>query len=273
MTEARERPVLVDSHVHCHPSFDLEQFLDHAHCNFSRAAAQQATSGDPVGLLALTEGRGERSFERLGGCLGRPLSGGWQIDRTNEPGSLVARRAGGLELAIVAGRQIRLQGGLEVLAIGGNPALEDGGSLETTAAAIRRAGALPVLPWGFGKWWLRRGRLVERILERTPPADLLLADSGTRAALAPYPRLLARAERQGFRIVAGSDPLPLAGEVARPGSYGCLLRGPFSIEAPAAGLRRMLATGQPRPRLYGRGRPLPGFLRDQLAMQLRRRRS
>ena len=147
----------------------------------------------------------------------------------------------------------------------------DGGSPESAAEAIRAAGALPVLPWGFGKWWWRRRRIVERLLTETPPGDLLLADSGIRAALAPYPRLLARAERLGFRVVAGSDPLPLAGEIARPGSFGCLVQGPFSVEAPAAALRDLLATEPSKPRIYGAGRPLAGFLRDQLAMQLRKR--
>ena len=74
----------------------------------------------------------------------------------------------------------------------------------------------------------------------------------------------------GFRVIAGSDPLPLAGEIERPGSFGCLLEGPFSVNRPAAALRDLLAESTPRP--FGLGRSLPSFVRSQLAMQLRKAR-
>lgn len=271
---AAVRTVLVDAHVHCHPSFDLGQFLDHAQRNFSRAAVDLAAPGEVVGVLALTAGRGEASFERFRRHRGDSLPRAcWRIVETTERQSLVARCGSGIQLALVAGQQIRLQGGLELLAIGVDPGLKDGGTLDATAAAIRRAGALPVLPWGFGKWTLRRGRLVDRLLNRTPPDELLVADSGTRAALSRYPPLLTRAESLGFRVIAGSDPLPLAGEVARPGSFGFLVPGPFSIARPAASVKKLLGPGAPKPRLYGAGRPLAAFLRAQLAMQLGKRRT
>ncbi len=176
-------------------------------------------------------------------------------------------------MVLVAGQQIRLRRGLELLALGCNPGLPDGGDLDSTAAAIRAAGALPVLPWGFGKWWLRRGRIVAGLLRTARPEELLLADSGARARLLPYPRLLARAAALGFRVLAGSDPLPLAGEITRPGSYGCLIEGPLSLDRPAAALDRLLRGAPPALPRFGTGRPLAGFLRDQMSMQWRRGRA
>ena len=264
------RQVLLDAHVHCHPGFALHEFLDHAQRNLDRIALGLGSPGDAAALLVLTEASGEHSFARFLSARGGTLPGGWRIGATAEPESLIARPEHGLTLTLIAGQQVRLHERLELLAIAGNPALPDGGTLDETAAEILRAGAVPVLPWGFGKWSLGRRRLVERLLDRASPDELLLADSGTRAALAPFPRLLARGARRGFRVIAGSDPLPLAGEVARPGSVGCLLEGPFSTDTPASALRELLLRTGQSPQLFGTGRPLPAFLRDQIVMQLRK---
>jgi len=55
--------------------------------------------------------------------------------------------------------------------------------------------------------------------------------------------LLALGRRRGFKVLAGSDPLPLAGEERRIGRYGVRVRAEFDPEAPAESVRRMLFYG------------------------------
>jgi hypothetical protein len=51
---------------------------------------------------------------------------------------------------------------------------------------------------------------------------------------------MARARRAGFRVVAGSDPLPFPGEESLIGRYGVLCAGEFDEARPVAGAKRLL---------------------------------
>ena len=133
------------------------------------------------------------------------------------------------------------------------------------------AGGLAVLPWGFGKWWGRRGRVLDRFLETADPGRVFLGDNGGRFAGAGEPRQFALARRRSIPILPGSDPLPLAGDAHRVGSYGFVLDGPLDSTRPAAALKARLLALRDQPRGYGRLQPLWHFLANQLGMQWRKR--
>jgi len=264
--------VLTDAHVHVHGCFDSGVFLDAALGNFQRGAGALGLGGSLAFCLLLTEMKGVSFFQRFrdGGAAGG--WGGWTFEPTAEPESLTARRRGTDDrLVLIAGRQIATREGLEVLALCTAEEVPDGLSLGETLDRVRAAGALPVLPWGFGKWWLSRGERVARQIRELPAdAELYLGDNAGRPAGALPSRLLRAAEERGIPVLPGSDPLPLETHADRAGSYGFLLSGKLDPDRPAQSLarrvRRVRAAGG-RLRPFGRRSGLLQFCRDQATLR------
>lgn len=258
--------VLVDAHVHFYFSYSREVFLDSALGNFRRGAAELGLPEGSVGFLLLTEAGTARWFRRWQD--GQDQEGeAWRLEPTAEAESLTAVRATGERLIVVAGRQVATQEGLEVLALGKDLEIQDGQPLADTLERVCDSGALPVIPWGFGKWWGRRGAQVGAILGED--RELFLGDSAGRPQPGVPPRPLRKAREQGTRVLPGTDPLPFPRHATRAGSYGFVLPGAPDEQRPAADLlRRIRQNGQPQ--TFGRRAGLLRFLRDQTAMQLRR---
>lgn len=259
--------LLVDAHVHLHPCFAGERFFDAAAANF--AAAANAWPGEASGCLMLSESAGVDGFAALAD--GRLETGAWRIGPTEETVSLRATRSGAVPIVVIAGRQIVSAERIEVLALGTRAHIPDGEPLAATVDAIRADGALAVLPWGFGKWWGRRGRLVDAYLGRVAPASVFLGDNGGRPSGMPAPHRLARAARRGTRVLPGSDPLPLAAEVERVGGFGFVLRRALDRDRPAAALKAHVAALERQPSTFGRLQRPTRFLVNQLALRRRKR--
>jgi hypothetical protein len=259
--------ILVDAHVHLHPCFDGTLFLNAAAANFRRGAAQVGIPGPYAGCLLLTEMGEERRFQSLRS--GERGGVSWEIQPTEEDCSLVAQRITGERLFLIAGRQIATADGIEVLALGRDAEIPDGLELGETLDRVRDGGALPVLPWGFGKWWLHRGSLVEEMFRRRGGAEVFLGDNGGRLAMSGPPRLFRESRAQGVPVLPGSDPLPLPEHCIRAGSYGFVLSGPLDEAHPAACILRAIRRLKGQPRVFGRRAGLPSFLHDQAALRRR----
>ena len=222
----RYRTFPVDAHVHVQRCFEECVFFDSALANLKGVDGGRVGGLDWLGCLLLTETAGADVFAglkvRTGTC-----AGSWRFRPTAEDCSLIACREGEQPLVLVAGRQIVSAERIEVLALGATAALPDGKTLAQTLAMVRAAVALAVLPWGFGKWLGRRGRLVAEQIAAARPGDLFLGDNGGRLALSLRPRLFALAEARGLAVLPGSDPLPLPQEVAKVARYGFVLQAPF----------------------------------------------
>ena len=272
MTSAADAVVL-DSHVHVHGCFDTGAFLDAARSNFDRSARAMGIEPPAQAALMLTESAWDDAFGRLLDAAQRGAGAGrWRFATTAEPTSLRARRDDGAELLIVAGSQVVTRERLEVLALGIRPAPADGAGLDETISAVLDGGAVAVLPWGFGKWWGARGRLVDAALRRHACPGLFLGDNGGRPALAATPRKLLLARRSGTWTLPGSDPLPFRREQGKAGRVGCMVRTPALGDSPAARIVAALRALTSQPALYGRYERPFAFVLNQFAMQLRKQR-
>ena len=266
-----EQRLLVDGHVHFYPVFDAGTFLDAAGRNFAAGARNLGLSGVGTGVLCFTESAGAYVFHRFRDGAGRRETlGRWQLLSTGEPRSLLASADDGSRMLLIAGRQIVTVDGLEVLALGAEHAIEDGGSLEGTVAEIREADAVPVIPWGFGKWWFGRGRRIAEFLASPDAKGVHLGDNGGRLRGAPAPRLFDLAHALGHEVLAGSDPLPFAGQQTRAGSYGFLVRGEATGPRPAATLAATLRALDHQPRTFGHLEGAGAFVTAQVGMQIRK---
>lgn len=261
--------VLIDAHVHVHPGFARDSFLDSALRSFRAAAAQLGREDAFLGCLMLAEMGPARWFRRA--WSGEAGEGMWRFERTAEAESLVARRTSGETLLVLAGQQIATREGLEVLALAGDAGIPDGLFFGEALHRVRASGALPVLPWGFGKWLGRRGKLVAGALARRGSGLLFLGDNAGRPSPGGEPPLFQAARGCGVAVLPGSDPLPLAWHAGRAGSYGFVLEGEIRAESPAGDLRRHLRELRESPPVFGRRVAFPGFLRDQAALRGGRR--
>jgi len=169
----------------------------------------------------------------------------------------------GGRLLVIAGRQIVSLERIEVLAVDCRENIPNGLTLDATIAAMQEmGGAVPVLPWGVGKWSGERGRLVANAAARY---SLLLGDNAGRPFGWPRPALF-----QQYVVLPGTDPLRLRSEQERVGIYGFMLEGRFDFERPAAGVVNALQNLTQSPPVFGNRVGPYGFLRQQLGLRFSR---
>lgn len=261
--------ILVDAHVHVHASADPAQLLDSAAANFA-VVAKELDAKRWQGVLLLAEMASMDWFDSVSNGKAKQV-GNWSLQSsTGEDISLNAQQ-NGQSLTIIAGRQIVTSEKIEVLALGTRKTVPDGQDLSATLAAVRRSGALTVLPWGVGKWLGRRGRLVTDTLRKARELNVFPGDNSGRPGFWPEPAAFGFAVSQGYPVLPGTDPLPLPDEERRVGSMGFWMTGQLAAEAPGAALHRHLLGSEAKPiRAYGPRESVIGFFNNQLALRLKK---
>jgi hypothetical protein len=269
MPELRQTRLRADTHVHFHPCFEAGSFLDAAADSLHGGTSD--SSGLITAAICLTESRGDDWFGALARLEeGAAIAGSrWRRFKTAEANSVIVSDERGRELAVIAGRQIVCRERLEVLALGYPACPEDGKPIRDVLRLVAKAGAVPVLPWGFGKWTGDRGKIVQQLLEG-PPCEFAVGDNGGRLALLGEPELFAVARRKGFKILPGTDPFPFRWDGRRVGSFGMEWEGGLDRDAPYDSLKSLISTRSDGGRPFGRLENLPAFIRNQVAIQLRR---
>ncbi len=290
----------IDGHVHFYRHHDLGKLLEAVRRS---PAFRAGSNGEPGFGLCLTEDARHSCFEELRS--GARQIPGWSAVPLAERGSLLLCRGGATEAesladsgavkerteAVSSGEAILVSSGfqtvsaegLEVLSLFSTHRPADGRSLIDTVREIHEHNAVAVLPWAFGKWWGRRGRVLQTLLEDRSRPPVAIGDNFGRAAGLPglEPREVAR--RFGLLFLPGSDPLPLPGREMRAGRYGFYLQSPANWDAPGADLvqqLRQLQSGdsaagpedeesQPKElEVFGQRTNWADFARDQVDLRL-----
>jgi len=267
---------VVDAHVHIHPCYRTDELLSNAYANLS--AAQGHRAEERALFLLMTECAGDDYFGALqalargGSASNQKLSlRDWTAVATEEENSVLAIGAE-RHLFIVAGRQIACREGLEVLVIGTTLRLPDGLPIREVLAETARWGVPRVIPWGPGKWLFKRGRLLNELVEEFRRPTLFLGDEGGRPAFWGYPQHFERAARLGVRDLPGTDPLPFPHDVTKVGRMGFRLRIALDQARPAASLLDALSQPSTTPERFAVLESPLRFVRNQIGMQLRKRR-
>ncbi len=175
----------VDFHAHFYPEFSEARALTGI-ATHARAARCEAA------VICLTETQSCNWFSKLD-----PGEGRVSVVLYHEAVPIVFLR----------GFQIVTAERVELHALGGRKRVNDGASLREAIAQILADEAVPVLPWGVGKWLGERGRIVSDLLSSDLGRRVLVSDSRHRPPLWPQPP-----QFTGRRVLRGSDPLPLSGE-------------------------------------------------------------
>ncbi|MDP8237139.1 MAG: hypothetical protein P9M08_12210 [Candidatus Erginobacter occultus] len=239
--------IAADTHIHIYPVHDAAALIRGAARRLLRAAPSPAA----VPVLFLAEGRGIHFFDRLlSGTHGLP--GSFKVEGAAEPGSVRVTWDEGESAWILAGRQLVTAERVEILALALTGEIEDGLEASAAVQAVLDRGGVPVLAWAPGKWMFKRAGVVGRLLEDFGPGLLLLGDTSLRPLGWPRPAPMRDPDRV---ILAGSDPLPLAGEESEAGRYGVRIEGDFDRRRPLSSLRRLLVDPAASRRPIGRRNP------------------
>lgn len=271
--EASETTIVVDGHVHVHDCYELEPFLRAAVRRLNRV--ELPFPGPREGVLMLTECSHENFFERTRenlaqGGEGTFLAEGFRLHATDEPASL--RVSGGeITLTFVAGCQVATTDGLEVLMLATDRRVPDGLSMRETLDRSVESGGLSVIPWGVGKWWGGRGKLMRDLIQEYADRGLFLGDESGRPWFWPRPGLIDEAAGAGVRDLPGTDPLPFRGEEPKVGRMGFALRAGWDPARPAGSLMEALGRSGEQPHRFARLESAIPFFHNQFRMQLRKR--
>lgn len=243
----------LDAHAHIYPFHDVPRLL--------LAALDRMPRVDPTDLrvLCLAERADCSFFQALAQDEIRLPGDRWRIAAWDAAGAVKIRHLPDhRDLWILAGRQIVSSERIEVCSLFCDDPIADGQPAREIVRAILAAGGLPALDWAPGKWLFGRGQLVRKLVAEFPPAQLILVDTSLRPFGWPAPRLYAAARRQGRAVLAGSDPLPFAGEEDLAGSYHCTFQIPPLADSAriVAPLKAALTSGAP-PIAFGGQRGSP----------------
>lgn len=236
--------VIADTHVHLYPCYDIRRSLDALRGNLSRL------DGQAVCLGFLAERRDCRCFQEMRDS-GAGLSGSG-LETECLDNALRFREQGRPDLYLFPGRQIITRERIEILALTVDLEIEDGLPAQEVVDRILQGNGLPVVSWAPGKWFFKRGEVVERLLAENKPGALFLGDTTLRPAGWGLPLIMGKGLRKGFALVSGSDPLPFAGEEQFMGRYGVAFDCDFDPRHPAQSIRAVFSRPGFRPCLVGR---------------------
>lgn len=269
----------VDAHVHLHQCYDPDDLLRNAYDNLATASTRKPPGGGVAYFLLLAECAPDDCFGALhalahGGAPSAAPSAlrlrRWTVAPTAEDISVVARDAG-REIFIVAGRQVACREGLEVLVLGTTRRFADGRPIREVLHEADALGVPRVIPWGPGKWFFSRGRLLNALVEEFRKPTLFLGDEGGRPAFWGYPQHFTHAARLGVRDLPGTDPLPFPHDVGKVGRMGFKVAVDLDPARPGESLLRALTQAGAYFERFATLEPPLRFVRNQIGMQLRKR--
>ena len=271
--------LVIDAHVHIYPCFDLSGFLGAAFSNCLKVARHFGHDPSYIPVLLLTEGYRQREFHRLrermeGGNerIADGKYGGYRLFPTEEAESLRIERADGSFLFLIAGFQIVTSEQLEVLALSTVSEIPDGLPLEKTVAAVEKDRAIPVIPWGFGKWSGRRRHVLTEFLASRREGGFFLGDNGGRPTLLQFPDFEREVPGLSLKVLPGSDALPLPSELQKVGSFGFTLQEELDLGRPGEALKRILLKDGVEPTPFGSHENICRFAWNQMSLRIWKRR-
>lgn len=212
--------LFTDSHCHLYSGQSGSVAVEAAMRNLSSVHSQ--VGEEVVGLACWVDPPGEGVGSRMEFLSDDSFLEHFSVSRQGLYVILASHRQPDRRLVLLPGRQLTTVERLEVLALGLTEDPLQKMDLGDTLSFVRDSGAIPVVAWGIGKWLGSRGSLLRDFLKQSNPKDFFLGDSALRPRLWGTPRHLSLATELGYKVLAGSDSLPLPGEDQRLLSYGTI---------------------------------------------------
>lgn len=254
--------IVMDGHVHLYPEYKLERAFEFGTENMQKCLRNSpfANSQNVITVWLLTERWDCTFFRQMSETPDNFSNGDVTLSVTPEKEAVLLERKGFPKTYIFAGRQLVSNDGLEVLSLATDYFVKDR-TLSTAdlIAGVKDADGVPVLNWAPGKWFFNRGKIVKKILDRSEPTDFVVGDNPLRPVCWPVPRLMKYASQKKFKVIAGSDPLPFAGEEKNVGTYCFAMEGVFDENKPVTSIRKLLQAPDRTGKILGKRNGLIKF--------------
>lgn len=236
--------LIADTHVHFYPCYDVSYALHSLRTNLSKL------EGEAVCLAFLAERADCNFFSEFRKNVAGILSPKTEIRYLDN--AICLREINFPDLYLFPGRQVITRERIEILSLTVDRQIGDGLPAAEVVKRIRQENGVPVLSWAPGKWFFKRKKVVQDLLDTSQPGSLLIGDTTLRPVCWPRPFLMRRAARKGLTVIAGSDPLPFGGEEKVMGRYGIGMDGRFDPDNPAQSIRALLTRPGLHPALTGK---------------------
>ena len=209
-------PVIrIDPHAHLYDMYPTRSWCVAAMRNLSGGSNADK-------MVVVVDRKGQDSFARLSRDV--PQFGMWALLEGGDAGIV---SIDGQSFTVVRGVQYVAQERIEVLGLGVGRTVDDFLPASALVAEVVAKGGIPCLPWSPGKWFGKRGAVVNDLLRDFDPRQLTVGDIAIRSTLGPYSSILSSATKKGYRVLCGTDPLPTARDAELVGTFGVELCGDF----------------------------------------------
>jgi hypothetical protein len=260
----------IDGHVHLYDGYDLREAVTKGIGNLIANTKQyMKDKSEIITIWFLVERADSNFFDQIWESPEKFNEGEITFDKGNDQLTIIAQKNKENVLYIFAGRQLVTREGLEVLSLISNLNIPDHQkTIDEVILDVKDSGGIPALNWAPGKWFFKRGKVIARQIEEKSPGDFFIGETTLRHTLWREPKLIKQARKKGFRIIAGSDPLPFKGEEKGIGNYGFILEGKFDFENPAQSLRDLLNHNEKDIRIIGKRNDVFTFARRQAKIMM-----
>lgn len=265
--------LLIDSHVHIHECYNLEEYLNIIFKNFLNSAHEIDNLIPWVGVLLLSETKGINFFNSLLDYLSKKKSNDFNVRKTEEDDSYIIENRNRQKVIVISGRQIVTKGGIELLALCTKKDFNDFEDLEKTVLDVIAADTIPIVPWGFGKWVGKNNDIIKNLIFKHDDITFFLGDNSGRPRFWFRPHLFKLAKSRNHFILPGTDALPISSEVNKTGTYGFYLKTELNLSKPSEGLKKVLRDLNKSPLAFGKLESPIRFFKNQLKMQLNKQKN
>lgn len=260
----------IDGHVHLYPVYDLKRAVESGVKNLKEQSTKNKSNIIPVWLLV--ERSDANFFDQIYQSPNRYDSDGIKFNKGNDKLSVVVKKNNKPILYIFSGRQLVTKEGLEVLSLISNLNIPDRHkSIDEVIQAVADSGGIPTLNWAPGKWFFNRGKVIARQIQEKSISEIFIGETTLRNTLWPEPKLIKKARKKGFPVIAGSDPLPFKDEEKGIGSFGFTIEGNFDPEKPAQSLRNTMNKNRDNIKIIGCRNNIFTFARRQYKIMMEKR--
>ncbi|MCB0747811.1 MAG: hypothetical protein KDC90_10155 [Ignavibacteriae bacterium] len=265
-------PILIDSHVHIHNCYNLEEFFRNTFINFSEYANKIEKGKEWIGVVCLTEIEGVDYFNLLKDSKSKLDLSNYKIQTTSEENSIIVSNKREQKIIVIAGKQIIANDGIEILALGTANNFSEGRSIKDTVDEINNVNAIAVLPWGVGKWLGKRKEIIKNFIEVNKTPKFFLGDNSGRPSFWSESEIFKLGRSLNHFVLPGTDALAISSEVNKTGTYGLYLNSELNLNEPTKDLFQQILNLKTQPQAFGKLETPVKFFKNQITMQINKRR-
>jgi hypothetical protein len=224
--------VICDFHVHAYNCYDYQEFFKQIFLKISKLTQDSQETF----CLVLCESENCNFYEQL------------KNDTISLPSEILISKSDdclkiskhALSFFLFPGFQFNTSEKIELLGLFTEKRVPSGLGLYKSLELLKENSALAVINWAPGKWWGKRGQLINQLIKNNSDLVSTICDTSLRPKGYLTPLLTRQALIKNWKVIHGSDPLPFVEEVSLPLTYYSVLAGNFDPNNAKASMIKLI---------------------------------